>query len=193
MCVGCENSEDSVLRNQTVADYRKKRALPAEPSSNAAAAGCSCKRSKCLKRYCECFAADVACTSTCKCLDCGNLEAYSADRQRKRQKHSEVLKVLEEKRRAPLGQLESTKGTTTHAEETPRTVTTPKTSLESEEPKPVTHERPVTPPNAGQGEHTTGADDVVATTASLVLTQMDVIGGPQATALLIEALRNATA
>jgi hypothetical protein len=182
-----------VLRNQTVADYRKKRALPAEPSSNAAAAGCSCKRSKCLKRYCECFAADVACTSTCKCLDCGNLEAYSADRQRKRQKHSEVLKVLEEKRRAPLGQLESTKGTTTHAEETPRTVTTPKTSLESEEPKPVTHERPVTPPNAGQGEHTTGADDVVATTASLVLTQMDVIGGPQATALLIEALRNATA
>ena len=23
MCVGCENSEDSVLRNQTVADYRK--------------------------------------------------------------------------------------------------------------------------------------------------------------------------
>jgi hypothetical protein len=141
----------------------------------------------------ECFAADVACTSTCKCLDCGNLEAYSADRQRKRQKHSEVLKVLEEKRRAPLGQLESTKGTTTHAEETPRTVTTPKTSLESEEPKPVTHERPVTPPNAGQGEHTTGADDVVATTASLVLTQMDVIGGPQATALLIEALRNATA
>jgi len=33
---------------------------------------CSCKRSKCLKRYCECFQAGVWCLDTCKCQECGN-------------------------------------------------------------------------------------------------------------------------
>jgi len=33
---------------------------------------CSCKKSKCLKLYCECFAAGVLCDGGCKCLDCSN-------------------------------------------------------------------------------------------------------------------------
>jgi len=33
---------------------------------------CSCKKSKCLKLYCECFAAGVLCDDGCKCLDCSN-------------------------------------------------------------------------------------------------------------------------
>uniref|UniRef100_A0A6U2EU39 CRC domain-containing protein n=1 Tax=Hemiselmis andersenii TaxID=464988 RepID=A0A6U2EU39_HEMAN len=32
---------------------------------------CSCKKSKCLKLYCECFSAGLMC-STCKCVDCAN-------------------------------------------------------------------------------------------------------------------------
>ncbi|KAJ1454512.1 hypothetical protein M885DRAFT_618088 [Pelagophyceae sp. CCMP2097] len=36
--------------------------------------GCRCTRSKCLKRYCECFAARIKCNlSICKCIDCGNV------------------------------------------------------------------------------------------------------------------------
>jgi hypothetical protein len=34
--------------------------------------GCHCKKSACLKKYCECFQAGVACTDTCRCEGCKN-------------------------------------------------------------------------------------------------------------------------
>ena len=38
---------------------------------------CRCKKSKCLKLYCECFAAHVWCTpGTCGCKDCSNLSEF---------------------------------------------------------------------------------------------------------------------
>jgi len=38
--------------------------------------GCSCRRSRCLKKYCECFQAGIPCSALCKCQDCANrLEA----------------------------------------------------------------------------------------------------------------------
>ncbi|XP_058202155.1 protein tesmin/TSO1-like CXC 2 isoform X2 [Rhododendron vialii] len=33
---------------------------------------CNCKKSKCLKLYCECFAAGVYCVEPCSCIDCFN-------------------------------------------------------------------------------------------------------------------------
>eukprot|EP01082_Thalassiosira_pseudonana_P001817 g1325.t1 g1325 contig10:1862803-1865571(+) len=33
---------------------------------------CRCKKSQCLKKYCECFADSLKCTSACKCENCGN-------------------------------------------------------------------------------------------------------------------------
>jgi hypothetical protein len=34
--------------------------------------GCHCKKSACLKKYCECFQAGVQCTDTCRCEGCKN-------------------------------------------------------------------------------------------------------------------------
>lgn len=38
---------------------------------------CNCKKTKCLKLYCECFAAGEFCRPDCKCDGCKNLTETS--------------------------------------------------------------------------------------------------------------------
>ncbi|CAG5128666.1 unnamed protein product [Candidula unifasciata] len=42
--------------------------------------GCNCKRSGCLKNYCECYEAKIMCSNFCKCIGCKNFEE-SAERK----------------------------------------------------------------------------------------------------------------
>ena len=44
----------------------------------AASAGCRCKNSKCLKRYCVCFERGEACGPECRCVGCGNVDGTEA-------------------------------------------------------------------------------------------------------------------
>merc|ERR1712226_561395 len=36
--------------------------------------GCNCKKTNCIKNYCECYEAKILCTSLCKCVDCFNCQ-----------------------------------------------------------------------------------------------------------------------
>ncbi|KAJ7954851.1 protein tesmin/TSO1-like CXC 2 [Quillaja saponaria] len=51
----------------------KKKRRKLEPSGEIEACKrCNCKKSKCLKLYCECFAAGVYCIEPCSCQECFN-------------------------------------------------------------------------------------------------------------------------
>ena len=43
--------------------------------------GCTCKKTKCLKLYCQCFAVKIYCAGNCRCLGCHNTMRYDAERQ----------------------------------------------------------------------------------------------------------------
>ena len=42
------------------------------PSLTALSSSCRCKNSGCIKKYCECYAAQILCTIDCMCRDCHN-------------------------------------------------------------------------------------------------------------------------
>lgn len=42
-------------------------------SSSKEERGCTCKKSSCLKKYCDCFMFGVKCSEKCSCLRCGNM------------------------------------------------------------------------------------------------------------------------
>lgn len=43
--------------------------------------GCTCKKTKCLKLYCQCFAVKIYCGANCRCFTCHNTVKYEAERK----------------------------------------------------------------------------------------------------------------
>ena len=99
-CVGCsnrfENLEDIkeareaiLLRNpQAFVDKIAETVTPSKDGSVSMSGpqhrrGCNCKKSKCLKKYCECYQAGVACGDHCKCCGCHNTVENVASRNLK--------------------------------------------------------------------------------------------------------------
>ena len=115
-CMGCYNNDEFFdIRNQFVHEVSHKN-----PSAFVTkikqidtielqlhSRGCNCKKTECLKDYCECHAAGISCTQICKCQDCGNfndkvncmnLEDFKEKVQRKRKRNDKTFdQILIEK------------------------------------------------------------------------------------------------
>ena len=101
-CSDCHNTEEF----EDVRDQFMREQLERNPSSFSSkiinlsttmiyAKGCNCKKTECMKNYCECYAAKVKCTALCKCSGClngdqtiqeENLQIFIAKNPKKRKK-----------------------------------------------------------------------------------------------------------
>jgi hypothetical protein len=61
-CMGCENHSENELR------------LRANLEGDIMERACYCKKSYCLKKYCECYNNGAKCNNNCKCEECKNTE-----------------------------------------------------------------------------------------------------------------------
>jgi hypothetical protein len=82
-CFDCENrvgNEDvrnsviNTIRDRDPHAFESKVRVVDGSDGNARAhlSGCHCKRTSCLKKYCECFTLAVPCSQRCRCLKCQN-------------------------------------------------------------------------------------------------------------------------
>lgn len=74
-----ENTEDRMkaIKNVQLTGHatKRERAMKSfETSPHAITANiCTCKKSRCTKKYCVCFAIGRACNENCKCVNCENM------------------------------------------------------------------------------------------------------------------------
>lgn len=78
-CRGCSNIEvfiAEIEKAQEIVLKKDKGAFDAKIQAKEHTKGCRCKRSRCLKKYCECFQSNVYCGDICGCVKggCQNFE-----------------------------------------------------------------------------------------------------------------------
>ena len=73
-CKNCFNTiEHEKERNESIQIYLMKSPISFKKNNlNINNVTCSCKKSNCLKKYCECYQIGIKCNNNCKCFECKN-------------------------------------------------------------------------------------------------------------------------
>ncbi|VEU41821.1 unnamed protein product [Pseudo-nitzschia multistriata] len=86
MVVANQNSPDAATLHMLELEARAEGAT--SPSQiedfhkeEVATMGCTCKKTKCLKLYCQCFAVKIYCGANCRCMSCNNNPEHESERQ----------------------------------------------------------------------------------------------------------------
>lgn len=78
-------SASSSTETPSEADARDGATSPSQIESShreeVTTMGCTCKKTKCLKLYCQCFAVRIYCGPNCRCMVCQNTMTYERERQ----------------------------------------------------------------------------------------------------------------
>ena len=67
-CYGCSNDEGHSHALQKARETLSHKLLSAKHQGK----GCSCKKTQCIKKYCECFNSGIGCGEACRCENCAN-------------------------------------------------------------------------------------------------------------------------
>jgi hypothetical protein len=99
-CLECKNREDTRLPdNRDIPGNQaasKSESVPSQSTKRGERAvrnQCSCRRSSCTKKYCECFNACTTCNANCRCYNCMNSEHPRISNQRTHDWKMEGMKV----------------------------------------------------------------------------------------------------
>ena len=81
-CFNCLNKHGENLRDSAINIIKKKDPDTFGPKikNDKYKNGCNCRKTQCMKKYCECFGNAILCSEICHCINCKNIVKIEKER-----------------------------------------------------------------------------------------------------------------